>query len=70
MDAQRSPGLLAVTISDDGPGFGGSEAELTELARELEPKLLQDPSLEYGFLLHDVTRRPFFPSGPWTRAAG
>jgi ribonuclease P protein subunit RPR2 len=26
----------------------------TELTRELEPKLLDDPSLEYGFLLHDV----------------
>ena len=25
-----------------------------ELTRELEPKLLHDPSLEYGFLLHDV----------------
>jgi diguanylate cyclase (GGDEF)-like protein len=26
----------------------------TELTRELEPALLEDPSLEYGFLLHDV----------------
>jgi diguanylate cyclase (GGDEF)-like protein len=26
----------------------------TELTRELEPTLLGDPSLEYGFLLHDV----------------
>jgi diguanylate cyclase (GGDEF)-like protein len=26
----------------------------TELTRELEPSLLVDPSLEYGFLLHDV----------------
>ena len=25
-----------------------------ELTKELEPKLLHDPSLEYGFLLHDV----------------
>jgi response regulator RpfG family c-di-GMP phosphodiesterase len=25
-----------------------------ELTRGIEPKLLQDPSLEYGFLLHDV----------------
>ncbi len=26
----------------------------TELTRELDPSLLDDPSLEYGFLLHDV----------------
>jgi putative two-component system response regulator len=26
----------------------------TELTRELEPGLLEDPSLQYGFLLHDV----------------
>ena len=26
----------------------------TELTRELEPALLDDPSIEYGFLLHDV----------------
>ena len=25
-----------------------------ELAREVEPELLEDPSTEYGFLLHDV----------------
>jgi response regulator RpfG family c-di-GMP phosphodiesterase len=25
-----------------------------ELAREIDPKLLEDPSTEYGFLLHDV----------------
>jgi diguanylate cyclase (GGDEF)-like protein len=26
----------------------------TELAREIDPGLLDDPSLEYGFLLHDI----------------
>jgi diguanylate cyclase (GGDEF)-like protein len=55
---EETIGAFAVALEarDFGTGAHGRRVVryAAELTRQLEPGLLEDPSLEYGFLLHDV----------------
>ncbi len=46
----------ALELKDTGTGAHSQRVQkyAVELARGLEPSLLEDPSVEYGFLLHDI----------------
>jgi diguanylate cyclase (GGDEF)-like protein len=55
---RKTLGALAAALEskDIGTGAHSQRVQLyaSELARALEPALLDDPSVEYGFLLHDL----------------
>jgi len=55
---EETAGALAAALESKDFGTSAHSQRVrryaTELARTLDPALLEDPSLEYGFLLHDV----------------
>src|SRR5206468_5798905 len=55
---RQTVGALAAALESKDTGTGAHSQRVqryaTELMRSLEPGLLDDPSVEYGFLLHDV----------------